>query len=68
MPNSVMFGQLRAKDETSITLGGDVRLILATGLDASGLVLGQSLTVWVRRRDGVPYAEHVRSILAASDY
>jgi hypothetical protein len=29
MPNSVMVGRLRAKDEISITLSGNVRLILA---------------------------------------
>jgi len=65
MPNSLVVGVLRAKDETSITLSGDVRLMLADDVDAKGIDIGQSVTVWIASRHGVLFAYRVRPTPAA---
>lgn len=55
-----MVGVLRAVDGTSITLSGNVRLLLAPGIQVKGIPLNTSVTVRVVFRNGALYADVVR--------
>ncbi len=60
VPYSVIVGRLRAVDDTSITLGGGVRILVPAGVTLpEGATIGTSLTVTAVSRDGVLYAEKI---------